>query len=166
MSSAILSIYDALDATSVTVTKANGTTTTAAVRDADELPNSLTTADLPVRLLWASDPFGGDNAASSTVFHGQSGSGYYNLTWTITDMLYYVPIAQGLGVKSVHKNLIAYIADYMDMLSDSTRFAITTGDAQVRDVRADVSVMEYPLGSGAWYWGVRATLTVDESICD
>ena len=165
MSSVISAIYDALDATSVSVTKPDGTSVTASVRDADELPNSITTADLPIRLLWANDPFGGSNANSATVFHGQSGSSYYNLQWTITDMLYYTPVAQGLGVKSAAKNLLAYIADYYDMLSDSTRFSISTGDARVKDARADVDVMEYPLGSGVWYWGVRMTLTIDESIC-
>jgi len=165
MPSVISTIYDNLDATNVVVTKQDGTTANAAVSDADELPQQLHTAHLPIRLLWPNDPYGGDNAASTTVFHAQSGSSYYNLTWTITDLLYYIPVGQGLGNKLSAKNLIKYIADYMDMLSDSSRFSITTGDAVIADVRAEVDVLEYPLGSGHWFWGVRVTLTVDETIC-
>lgn len=161
MASDISGIYDAFAATTVSV---GGEACT--VKDADELPQSLTTAVLPMRLLSPFDPFAGDNAASETVYAAQSGSGYYTVLWQLSDLMYYEAVNQRIGVKSVAKDLLGYMADYADMLSDTTRLSMPTStDAVVGDVSFVADILEYPLGSQHYFFGVRVSMTVSEDIC-
>lgn len=158
MASAILSIYDALAA----VTVSDGVTAVAA-RDVDVQPNSLTTADAPIRILTVIDPRGGQNTArSDTAWGANAGSGFYRITWVIYDVLYHTPLAQGRGQMDVNVPLLTYMANYYAMLAATVALP---ADAALVNCTMQPSVLEYPLGGGVWWFAVRGMLTIQEDIC-
>jgi len=152
MSSNILTIYDQIAATSITV---NGTAVT--VKDADQLPNRVASADLPVRLLTPLSGFGAEGAQSSSVWASSGGSSVRQVEWIIYDLLLWQPITLDVGVKAWAKELLAYSRQYFDMLGSLE----LTGAVRL-DANLTHSVIEYPLLSGVLYGGVRATLTIRE----
>lgn len=152
MSSNILTIYDQIAATSITV---NGTAVT--VKDADQLPNRVASADLPIRLITPISGFGVEGAQTDSVWAGGSGSTVRQVEWQIFDVMLWKPIALDVGVKAWAKELLAYSREYFDMLED-----LTLTGAVYLDANLTHSVIEYPLLSGVFYAGVRATLTIRE----
>jgi len=158
--SAILSIYDALAA----VTVSDGVTAIAA-RDIDDQPNSLTTANTPVRVLTVIDPLAGlQRARSDGAWASSQGSGNYNVAWVLYDVLIHTPLFQTRGVRDLNAKLITYMANYYDMLA-----AMDAGDfpAGVITVTATMQpvVVQYPLNSGHWWYAVRGMLEIQENIC-
>ena len=156
MSSAILTIYDAFVAATVTV---GGVVFTA--KDADALPNGLTTAVLPLRLLAPLDVLGRENATDVPVYTLQNASFVTLATWRIYDHMYYRPLAQGIGQRTVNAVLLGYMADYLEMVRDVSRLTLPAA-AQVQDVTLAADILEYPLGGGVYYYGVRAVVTIQE----
>ena len=158
MASAILSIYDALAA----VTVSDGTNSIAA-RDVDLQPNSLTTADAPLRILTVIDPRGGQQQArSDTSWGAAAGSGLYRITWIIYDVLYHTPLAQGRGIRDVNVALLTYMGNYYAMLAATVALP---ADAALASCTMQPSVLEYPLGSGHTWYAVRGMLTIQEDVC-
>lgn len=152
MSSNILTIYDELAASTVVV---GGTTLQ--VKDADELPNRVNDADLPVRLLTPLSELGADGGSSDTVWLAQLGSGIRQIRWIIHDIMLWQPIALDVGVKAWAKELLAYQAQYYVMLE-----TLSLSGVVGLNVSTSAQVIEYPAMSGNFYAGVRATLTIDE----
>jgi len=148
----ILTIYDMLAATNITVGS-----TSIAVKDADEIPNRVLAADLPVRLLTPIADLGGSGVTSSTVWAGGSGSVVRQATWVIHDVMLWRPVALDVGVKAWAKQLLAYEAEYFSMLETLALPGVVRVDASLQP-----SVIEYPLYSGNLYAGVRVMLTVVE----
>lgn len=156
MTSAILSIYDAFVAAPITV----GTTTFTA-KDADAQPNSLVTAGLPLRLLGPIELTGRENTTALPIYVLQDTSYAMQATWRIFDNMFYRPLAQGIGQQTANAVLLGYMADYLAMLADTTRL-ILPADCWVVDVTMSAEVLEYPLVSGNFYFGVRCIVTVAE----
>ena len=149
MSSTILAIYNTLEATTITV---GGVSVT--VYDADELPNSVPAATLPVRLLTPLTPFGVEAGATSTVIP-MGGSMPYVVDWTIADLMLWKPVAVDIGVKAHAKSLLSYCVQYLDMLK-TVNVPIITSVSLIPDV------INYPTQSANWYYGVRVLLGVKE----
>ena len=128
MSSAILAVYDALAATTVS----DGAQEIAA-RDIDAQPNSLNTAVAPVRILTVIDPLAGtQRARSDTAWGAMGGSGFYKIDWVIYDVLYHTPLFQGRGVMDVNEPLLTYQANYYAMIAGT--LALPGGcDAELDD---------------------------------
>ena len=80
MTSAIGTIYDTLAATTITVDSKAIT-----VKDADQLPNSVPAANLPVRLLTPLTAFGNEAGATSEVIGSSAGSQPMIINWSIVD---------------------------------------------------------------------------------
>ena len=149
MSSGILAVYNTIAATTITVN-----TITVTVYDADELPNSVPAASLPVRLLTPLSPFGVEvGARSDTIPKG--GSMPYIVDWTIADILLWNPVATDVGIKAHAKELLAYCVQYLEMLK-------TLNVTMVTAVSLVPDVINYPTQSANWYYGVRAILEIKE----
>lgn len=82
-------------------------------------------------------------------------------TWRVTDLMLWEPIAQGKGLADHEPALVAYEAGYLTMIQ--SRRSITTA-CTVEDVTMQPGIYEWPLGSGAQFFGVECTLTVREVI--
>ena len=149
MSSNILAIYNTLAATEITVN-----TIAVTVYDADQLPNSVPAANLPVRMLTPLAPFGLEAGATSTVIP-MGGSTPYIVDWTIADIMLWKPVAVDIGVKAHAKELLAYCVQYLEMLK-TVNLPIITSVSLVPDV------INYPTQSAHWYYGVRVVLGVKE----
>jgi hypothetical protein len=158
MSSAILAIYDALAATTVS----DGVTDIEA-RDIDAQPNSLNTAIAPLRILTVLDPLAGtQRARSDTAWGAMGGSGFYRVDWVLYDVLYHTPLFQGRGVMDVNTPLLTYQANYYAMISGALQLP---ANVALLSMTMQPSVLEYPLRSGNWYYAVRGTLAIQETIC-
>ena len=150
MSSTILAIYNTLEATVITVSE-----TAVTVYDADELPNSVPAASLPVRLLTPLNPFGVEVGGFSESIAMSGGSQPYIVNWTIADLMLWQPVATDIGVKAHAKELLSYCVQYLDMLKTLAVPFVTT-------VSLVPDVINYPVQSDNWYYGVRAVLEVQE----
>ena len=151
MASAIEAIYDALAETSITVN-----TVSVAVKDADELPNSVAAANLPVRLLTPIAAFGLEAGAETVLVGSSTGGNPYDVNWYINDVMLWSKVISDTGVKAHAKDLISYCAQYYEM-------ARTFGASyNVIDVQLVPDVINYPQGSNDWFYGVRAVLTIKE----
>lgn len=150
MSSDILSIYNTLEATTITVN-----TVTVTVYDADELPNSVPGASLPVRLLTPLSPFGIEAGAVSEIVPQSTSSMPYIVDWSIVDLMLWQPVATDVGIKAHAKELLAYCVQYLDMLK-TVNISLITSVSLVPDV------INYPTQSANWYYGVRSVLGVKE----
>ena len=155
MASQIATIYDTLAAKSLTVSS-----TAVTAKDADQIPNSLNTADLPVRILTPLLVFGGDVLASGSIWGASSGSAVSQTLWTINDVMYWRPVHDSVGVRAHAKILVAYASAYLDMLKTDTSLA-ALGVVNLTHT-ISTNVLNYPRGSGNWYYGVTCTLVITE----
>lgn len=128
---------------------------TPAVKSLAQLPNSIATADLPMRLLLPTGQGAGDARGISII----DASGNVQVNWAVTDLMLWRPCAQGLGLRDVASDLITYIGAYVDALR--TNMSIAPG-CQINGANVQPGQYEYPQGSGNWYFGVQATLEVVE----
>lgn len=152
MSSSIEAFYDTLAATVFTIGPV-----TVAVKDADEIPNSVPAANVPVRLLTPLAPFGVEVGAASSVIAVTGGSQPYIVDWTVVDILLWSKIVTDVGVKAHAKDLVAYCVQYLEMLKSLDR-----PNFILQSVQLTPDVINYPLQSADWFYGVRATLLLTE----
>lgn len=157
MASQIVELYAALAASSVTV---NGKAV--AVKGPESLPSKLDTAVLPVRLLTPISQFLPQNV-SSAVWAAPGSSVVTQLTWSLADLMYWKPLAQGEGIRAVADDLVVYMREYTTMLQGLVMPAVGS-TMWIANVGMQASVLEYPIYSEQFYYGVAATLTVTEKI--
>jgi hypothetical protein len=122
---------------------------------APNLPNALETYHLPCRMLLSGDE------------EGLTGEGRFvalgkltAVTFQISDLLFWQPLAQGIGRSDVEANLVSYLDNYLAMLR-SWRDA-GQQQAHVVSFQADIARLEYPRDSGRWFWGVPCVVRVEE----
>jgi len=114
-----------------------------------------------LRLLGPIELTGRENTTAVPVYTLQDGSFDLLAPWRIFDNMFYRPLAQGLGQRTANAVLLGYMADYLAMLADAARL-ILPADCWVEDVTMSAEVLEYPLVSGTFYFGVRCIVTVQE----
>ena len=85
--------------------------TTVLTYNVDDLPNSLPSADLPIRLL-----DGGDLDALDWLTLGDVSTNKAVLKWAITDTFYLKPVTQGDTLGTAAGELITYASAYMTKL--------------------------------------------------
>lgn len=142
-------IYTALAAKVVTVGATN-----VAAKDVSELPQSVETGVMPIRLLLPfNEKAGGDEL--SIVTFGRTAT----IDWRITDLLFWASAGQGSGLANAAPSLVAYKAAYVDMIRQM-RWPQGVGDVVGLELRP--GDFEWPRGSQRWYYGVAATVTVRE----
>lgn len=147
--SAIADIYAALAAKSVTAASKTPTVYSLAA-----LKKSAETADLPLRLLL---PFSGRGPGRDGQFI--SLGTLTSITWRITDLCLWEPVAQTLGIAEVSPDIIAYAGAYLDMIRT---FRAPTTQSHITGFSIAPDVYQWPVGSGRWYYGVEVVLEIEE----
>lgn len=149
MASGILGIYEAV--ADMPVQAANFTPR---VYNIDRVPQSLSSADCPARLLL---PLGTTGENRSTTF--QSVGRLMAVSWKITDLLLFKPLGQGGGVHTVAFDLIDYMRAYIDAVKANR--ALGTGT--LVSLNFDAGIFTFPLGGKNIYYGVETTLVINEN---
>lgn len=149
MASDILNIYSAI--ADMTVAATNFTPT---AYDIDEIPNALSSAACPARLIL---PLGTAGENRSTTF--QTVGRLLAVDWKITDLLLLKPLGQGAGLHSVAFDLVDYMKAYMSAVKADRRL----GNGVLVSLSFDAGVFNYPQNTKNWYYGVETTLTIREN---
>ena len=150
--SQIAAIYSALAAMTVTVGSI-----TPVVYGPASLPKTLDTVQTPCRVL---DPsYGPDAARFRFIGHGDSTADVY---WTITDLLLWRAQGQGIGPLTVAGDLTAYTGAYLE--AARAKRALVAGESvEWQAVDPQISFgLEWPIGTGRYFYGVVMTLTILE----
>ena len=149
--SVITNIYDALADKVVTTT--SGKTPT--VFNLDELPESITTAHLPCRLLL---PVGGN---PSEALEGQfiAIGTAVTVIWQIGDLMLWQVSEQGLGLREFAPELVDYCGKYVDM---TRTFKCPYTNTALEGFSVTPGIYEWPRGSGRFFAGVLAQLNIKE----
>lgn len=148
----ITAIYSAIGAMSVSVGGAAAT-----VYGLANMPDTLTTAHLPVRLIVS---IGGNTQGSSARATTLGSSPRLHTVWQVQDLMLYKPPTQGTGLEQMNGVLMGYCDDY---LSAVRTHAQLTSSALITDVRLEPGMYEHPPGDGKQYFGVMVTLTIEEN---
>lgn len=154
MGSQIEEIFAAIKGQAVT---ANGRTPT--VLNVAEIRGEIQPADCPVRLLL---PTGW--RAPESDFHFVALGKTNTVTWHIADLCLWRPLGEGEVDSSVFLELVRYAAAYVDVLRG---FRSPTAQSHVVRAIPDVPpLVEWPVGSGRWFYGVEFVLEIQEVISD
>jgi len=149
--SIVTNIYDALAASDVTTT--SGKTPT--VYNLDELPESITTAHLPCRLLL---PIGGNpNEALEGQFIAIGTT--VTVNWQVSDLMLWQASEQGLGLREFAPELVDYCGKYVDAMRS---FKCPYQNSVLEGFSVTPGEYEWPRGSGRFYAGVLAQLSIKE----
>lgn len=136
---------------------------TLAVDTPDNLKASYASGDLPRRVLlpFGSKPMEGTNGGIIT-FGTQPNQAQQTNTWQVTDLLLLAPSAQGKLTQWL-PSLVRYASLYANaallrvrLVDNSVQKATLTG------WHFEFGMFEYPEGSGAAYYGVATTLSIQE----
>lgn len=151
--SILATIYDSLEAMTVTYLDKSNTSKTATVYSQETMIDSAETAHLPVRLLMP---------ASGSLSINPGG---VVATWKISDLFLMEAVAQGQGNKDELPALTRYMIAYVTAINKLWQIAYQTS-TETRTLSAQINSgkFEYPSQSGAWFYGVRCELTIEELI--
>lgn len=121
-------------------------------------PNSIESAQLPARII---TPISSRQREDFGFIALGTGA---RVIWTLQDVLLVRPAAQMRGPLDVLRPLVTYCGAYADaMRSFREPGQASAGSRTTLDrVSTDVVTYEWPSGSGQYYWGVLATLTISE----
>ena len=126
------------------------------------LPNTITTAHLPLRILTPLSRWNTTYVVAPNTFNPSQGSTVNQLFWTITELFLLTPVAQGSGVRFQNDLLVEYCAEYFQKLSEGN--LALPDNTWLENVTFRPDVIEYPLGSSSFYFGVIGTFTISEKI--
>jgi len=152
--SAIVNVYGSL--ADLVVTMADGVTPYA--YDLDELPESITTAQLPCRLLLPVATMPGEGREGMHIAIGTAMS----INWQITDLMLWQPSEQGLGLREFAPKLVEYSGKYLDGMRAWGK--CPTSNTTLQSVSITPGEYEWPRGSGRYYAGVLCLLQVLEVV--
>ena len=147
----VSAIYSAIAAITVAVNGKNAT-----VYGLANKPDAIETAQLPVRLLVN---VGGNAQGTSTKSLTLGSAPRLHSIWQVQDLMLYKPPAQGLGLDEMDGVLMGYCDDYLSAIRTHVQL---TSTALITDVRLEPGMYQHPPGSERQYYGVMATLTIEE----
>ena len=148
MSILVDTIYPAIAALSVNVGSA-----TPRVDSLSAIKNAYETADLPARIL---TPFSERAGGEVTGFYTAKGR-LHTVDWLITDLLLYEAVGQERGMGRAAAHLARYVIDYFEAAKTLRGVAWT-----LTGLRAQHTIIEWPIAAERWYRGVVIELTVQE----
>ena len=157
-SSILLTIYDDLEAMSVTYVDKSAASTNPNCFNFDEIPGSVSTAQLPCIILL---PIGQGQGGTPTA-QILRGAGV-TAQWTITDLFLCETAARDQGVYILAPVLMRYVVAYAEALGKQFQFQ---HGWNVESLTISASIVpgmyEYPAGSGTWFYGVKSDVTIEE----
>lgn len=151
--SVIKNVYNALEA--VTVTTTSGMTPT--VYDLDELPENITTAHLPARLLLPVGDNPGEGREGQFIAIGTT----MTIVWQVNDLMLWQASEQGLGLREFAPELVDYCGKYLDAMRT---FRCPYANTALQSVNMIPGEYEWPSGSGRFYAGVLCQLSIKEVV--
>lgn len=156
--SILIDIYNDLESMAVTYLNKASASTTPTVYDLDEIPASIQTAQLPCRILL---PIGQGQGGSPNV-EILRGAGV-KAQWQITDLFLLEAAARDAGLYVQAPVLMRYVVAYTEALGIKFQF-IHGANTNSLTISASVTpgMYEFPSGSGAWFYGVKADITIEE----
>jgi hypothetical protein len=149
----ILTVYDNL--AKVTVTTTSGKTPK--VYNLTALPESLTTAHLPCRLLLPLGGMPGEGRDGQFLGIGASAT----MQWQVNDLMFWQASEQGIGVREFAGELVDYCGKYAEAMKG---YKCPASDMVLDGWSVTPGEFEYPLGSGRYYAAVRCQLMITEAI--
>lgn len=144
-------VYDRLEAMQVTYTDKAGASNIPEVYSQETLLDSVT-GQVPCRLILP--PSGSINIMA----------GGENLAaWKISDLFLLEGAAQGDGIHDEIPSLTRYMLAYADAIAKLWQIAYQDS-TETRTLAVSIASgkFEYPSQSGAWFWGVRCDLNIEE----
>ena len=156
--SILLSIYDDLEAVTVSYLDKSNASTNPNCFNIDEIPASISTAQLPCRILL---PIGQGQGGTPTleILHGAGA----RAQWNITDLFLLEAAARDMGLYVLAPVLMRYVVAYSEALAIAWQFK---HGWNVESLSMSASILpgmyEYPAGSGSWFYGVKCDLTIEE----
>lgn len=149
----ILAAYEALGSMTISVSGR-----TPDIYFFTEQPNAAETANLPLRLLEVV----GSNAEMSDLVYGTIGSApQVDTTWRISDLLLWMPQAQGTGVRDVARLLVDYCGKYVETARMNRDL---TEQISIASLQVTPGTFRYPADGERVYYGVRAVMGLKELI--
>ena len=155
----ILGIYSNLAALSVTFTSNAGSTVTVTCNDLDEAKLNIDSAYCPIRQLL---PIGNETEGGiAQLTFGRS----TELTWRIVDLFFYKPASQGGMLTEAAPDLVRYMAAYEETIRENFQMCgYTDGRKYCAAVQMLPAVINWPLDSDRYFFGVSCILTVRELV--
>lgn len=127
-----------------------------------ELPSSVQTAHLPLRLLTPISRFAGPVGTTATTWNVSRGSGVNRVDWFITELFLWEAVNQNVGIKAMSDPLLKYCVAYLDTLAAGGLQLPENVVVTAVSFRPDV--IEYPIFSGQPFYGVVTSITMMEKI--
>lgn len=157
--SEIIGIYSNLAALSVTFTSNAGDTVTVTCKDLDELRLNIDSAYCPIRQLL---PIGNETEGQvAQLTFGRS----QELTWRIVDLFFYKTASQGGMLAEAGPDLVRYMAAYEEMIRTSFQSCgYTDGRKYCASVQMLPAIINWPLDSDRYFFGVSCILTIRELV--
>ncbi len=152
--SEITDIYKSLAGLQVSLS--DGTTPYA--YNLDELPEAVTTAQLPCRLLLpvSSNPSEGREGTHIAIGTAMS------IVWQITDLMLWQASEQGLGLREFAPLLVDYSGKYLDAMRAWGK--CPSDNSTLQTVSITPGMYEWPSTSGRYYAGVLCILQILEVV--
>lgn len=122
------------------------------------IPNSIPTPDLPVRIIIGMNGSGKGKSISYQTL-GDNTTRVMVATWQITDLMLWKPLGQGRGLREVSDALVEYAAHYIDAVRANRDLLM---NVSIEDLQLAPGVYRYPADSNSDYFGVGATVTIQE----
>lgn len=152
MTSILLTIYDDLEAMAVTYADKSLANVTANCFNLDEIPASVSTAQLPIGQ-------GQSGTPTATILRGAG----VQAQWNVTDLFLLETAARDAGIYILAPVLMRYSVAYAEALGKQFQFIHGYSTESLTITSSIVPGMyEYPAGSGTWFYGVKCDITIDE----
>lgn len=146
----ISSIYSSIAGFQVSVGSVTPT-----VRNINQLRTKVNSADAPIRLLLPVSP-----TTEASDFGFIALGKLANVTWKVTDLLLWKPVAQGSGIAECAEDLMTYTAAYMEAIRSNR---VVASQAHITGANFKPGVYYWPDNeSGVPYYGVAVVLNVEE----
>lgn len=127
---------------------------TIGTRSGETINNTAELADLPVRIFSAMGTMGGQ-AVRRTFGSGA----VMSMRWEIVDVLLGQRLDLSRGIKDQSAALMQYAADYTEAIR-----LVSNGHYTLDDLTVRPGTVEWPNGSGTYFYGVECTVTVKEIV--
>jgi hypothetical protein len=124
--------------------------------------NAYQTAHLPIRVLNPINRYSSNMFYSTDTWNINLGSGVNQMHWTIVDVLLFEAINQTQGLKAINGQIIDYVKDYTTKLADGA--LNLPENAFVESVSIKPDVIEYPLASNNFFYGVITIVQIKEKV--
>lgn len=126
------------------------------------MPNSFTTAHLPARFISPVNRYVQGFGQSDSNFNAGYGSVVNKMSWNLVEYFLYEPVSQNIGLKTNVEPLVTFCAKYLEGISSAT-FQMPT-NTWYDNVLLRPDIIEFPLASGSFYFGVVVLITIQEKI--